>query len=69
MGLLELVIVLAIVLVIFGAAKLPAVGGALGRMIRNFKAASASRDEIEVKPEQRQEIDRGTDPDAERPDP
>jgi sec-independent protein translocase protein TatA len=67
MGLLELVIVLAIVLVIFGAAKLPAVGGALGRMVRNFKAASANRDEIEVKPERRQEIDRGTDPD--RPDP
>lgn len=68
MGLLELVIVIAIVLVLFGATRLPAVGGALGRMVRNFKAASASRDEIEVKPEPRQEIDQGSHRDRERRD-
>ena len=34
----ELVIILVIVLVIFGAGKLPSVGGALGKGIRNFKS-------------------------------
>ena len=33
----ELLIILALVLVIFGAGKLPQVGGALGQGIRNFK--------------------------------
>jgi sec-independent protein translocase protein TatA len=47
-GIFEILIILAIVLVVFGAAKLPAVGEALGRMVRNFKSASVNRDEIEV---------------------
>lgn len=33
----ELFLILAIVLVIFGAGKLPEIGGALGRGIRSFK--------------------------------
>jgi len=37
MGTTELMIIMAIVLVIFGAGKLPQVGGALGQGIRNFK--------------------------------
>lgn len=37
LGTQELVIILVIVLVIFGAGKLPQVGGALGKGIRNFK--------------------------------
>jgi len=47
-GVFEILIVLCIVVLIFGVGKLPAVAGALGRMVRNFKHASASRDEIEV---------------------
>jgi sec-independent protein translocase protein TatA len=47
-GLPELLIVLSIVLVIFGAGKLPEIGGALGKSIRNFKKASDGRDEIEI---------------------
>jgi sec-independent protein translocase protein TatA len=47
-GVLEILIVLAIVVLIFGAGKLPAIGAALGRTVRNFKNASASKDEIEV---------------------
>lgn len=37
LGTQELIIILVIVLVIFGAGKLPQVGGALGKGIRNFK--------------------------------
>jgi sec-independent protein translocase protein TatA len=37
LGTNELLIILALVLVIFGAGKLPQVGGALGQGIRNFK--------------------------------
>jgi sec-independent protein translocase protein TatA len=36
----ELVIILLIVLVVFGANKLPGIGDALGRSIKNFKRAS-----------------------------
>ncbi|HTR55196.1 MAG TPA: twin-arginine translocase TatA/TatE family subunit [Kofleriaceae bacterium] len=37
----ELLIMLVIVLIIFGAKKLPQVGDSLGRAIKNFKRASA----------------------------
>ena len=39
-GMGELIIILLIVLVIFGANKLPQIGDALGRSIKNFKKAS-----------------------------
>jgi sec-independent protein translocase protein TatA len=38
-GMSELMIILVIVLVIFGAGKLPEVGSALGKGIKNFKSA------------------------------
>ena len=39
-GMGELIVILLIVLVVFGANKLPGIGDALGRSIRNFKKAS-----------------------------
>jgi sec-independent protein translocase protein TatA len=36
-GIWELVVILLIVVVIFGAAKLPQLGGAFGKAIRNFR--------------------------------
>ncbi len=39
-GMGELIVILLIVLVIFGANKLPGIGEALGRSIKNFKKAS-----------------------------
>jgi len=45
LGTQELVIILVIVLVIFGAGKLPQVGGALGKGIRNFKKGMNDADE------------------------
>jgi sec-independent protein translocase protein TatA len=44
----ELLIMLVIVLVIFGAKKLPQVGDSLGRAIKNFKRASATDDDESV---------------------
>ncbi|MFP4259104.1 MAG: twin-arginine translocase TatA/TatE family subunit [Desulfovermiculus sp.] len=47
-GIPELIIILAIVLVIFGANKLPEIGSGMGRAIRNFKKASDEPEEIDV---------------------
>ncbi len=40
----ELIVVLVIVLIIFGAGKLPDVGAALGKGIKNFKSAVNEED-------------------------
>jgi sec-independent protein translocase protein TatA len=37
LGTTELIIILVLVMIIFGAGKLPQVGGALGKGLRNFK--------------------------------
>jgi sec-independent protein translocase protein TatA len=44
-GMGELIVILLIVLVVFGANKLPGIGDALGRSIKNFKKASSGEDE------------------------
>ena len=49
-GMPEIIVILVIVLVVFGAGKLPEVGSAFGKSIRNFKRASEGNDEIEIKP-------------------
>ena len=46
----EMMITLVIVLIIFGAGKLPQIGDALGRSIKNFKRSANGNDEIEVSP-------------------
>jgi sec-independent protein translocase protein TatA len=50
MGAGEWVLVLLVVLVIFGATKLPQLGDGLGRAIKNFKRAVSSANEIDVTP-------------------
>jgi sec-independent protein translocase protein TatA len=47
---MELVLILFIVLIVFGAGKLPQIGDALGKSIKNFKRASDGRDELDVTP-------------------
>lgn len=49
-GIPELLIILVIVLIIFGANKLPEIGGGMGRAIKNFKKATNEPDEIDVSP-------------------
>ena len=36
----ELIIILVIILIIFGAGKLPEIGGGMGKAIRTFKKAT-----------------------------
>lgn len=43
----ELIIVLVIVLVLFGAGKLADVGGALGKTVKGFREATAEEDKPE----------------------
>lgn len=45
LGVPELIIILVIVLILFGAGKLAEVGGALGRGIREFRKASKEVEE------------------------
>jgi sec-independent protein translocase protein TatA len=49
-GMPELLIILVIILIIFGAGKLPEIGSALGKGIRNFKKSSSEQNEIDVTP-------------------
>jgi sec-independent protein translocase protein TatA len=46
-GMPELIIILVIILIIFGAGKLPDIGSGIGKAIKNFRGAS----EEEVKEE------------------
>jgi sec-independent protein translocase protein TatA len=49
-GMPELLVILVIILIIFGAGKLPEIGSALGRGIKNFKKATREPNEIDVTP-------------------
>ncbi len=49
-GTQELLLILIVVLLLFGAKKLPEIGGGLGRAIRNFRRASSEPDEIDITP-------------------
>jgi sec-independent protein translocase protein TatA len=48
LGLSELIVIFMILLLVFGASRLPALGESLGRTIRGFKRGMAGNDDIEV---------------------
>ncbi len=48
LGLWELAIILLIILLIFGAGRLPQIGSSLGRSMRSFKNAITGQDEAET---------------------
>jgi sec-independent protein translocase protein TatA len=50
LGIQELLIILVIVLVLFGATRLPEIGRGLGQAIRNFKKGVSEPDELNVTP-------------------
>jgi sec-independent protein translocase protein TatA len=54
-GMPELIIILVIALVVFGAGKLPQIGDNLGKAIRNFKSAT-EKEKIDVIPKKHEEI-------------
>lgn len=55
LGIWELILILLIVLVIFGANKLPELGGGIGKAIKNFRKATNEPDEIDVTPNKEKE--------------
>lgn len=63
LGTTEMIVILVLVLVIFGAGKLPEIGGALGKGIRSFRKAASERDEIDVTPRQDEKKDERNRPD------
>ncbi len=46
-GMPELVVILVIILIIFGAGKLPEIGAGMGKAIRNFKGATKEAEATE----------------------
>ena len=64
MGFGELVLILVIVVVVFGATKLPQLGDGLGKAIKNFKRAVNTQNEIDVSPGAKKgsEIDDAAEP-------
>jgi sec-independent protein translocase protein TatA len=55
-GMPELIVILVIILIIFGAGKLPQIGEGIGKGIRNFKKATKDKEEIDVTPKKPEEI-------------
>ncbi len=51
LGMPELLVIMVIVLIIFGAGKLPQIGGAIGQSIKNFKKSVRDDNEIDVTPD------------------
>jgi len=51
----ELIIILVIVVILFGASRLPQIGKGIGEAIKNFKKASSEPNEIDVTPEKKTE--------------
>jgi len=54
-GMPELLVILVIALVVFGAGKLPQIGENMGKAIRNFKNAT-EREKIDITPRKPEEI-------------
>jgi len=54
-GMPELLVILVIILIIFGAGKLPEIGAGLGKGIKNFKKATSESLDSSEKSEQLEE--------------
>lgn len=54
-GMPELIIILVIILIIFGAGKLPDIGSGIGKAIKNFKGATTEDEKKEKEAEKIEE--------------
>ena len=50
LGMSELLVILAIVVFLFGAKRLPELASGIGKAIKNFKKATSEPDEIDITP-------------------
>jgi len=50
-GVPELIVILVIILIVFGAGKLPEIGGVIGKSIKNFKKSVRDAAENETAPD------------------
>ena len=55
LGTTELIVVLVIVVVMFGAKRLPELGRGIGEGLKNFKKSMSAKDEIDVTPKSEEE--------------
>jgi sec-independent protein translocase protein TatA len=67
-GATELLLILGIVLVLFGARRLPELGSGVGKAIRNFKEGLSGKDELDVTPK-KDEVGQGESAKSEPPRP
>jgi sec-independent protein translocase protein TatA len=58
LGATELLIILGICVLLFGARRLPEIGSGLGKAIKGFRAGVSGKDEIDVTPKQ-EELSKG----------
>lgn len=56
LGFGEVVLIILILLVVFGGAKLPQIGDALGRAIKNFKRGTTENEKIAVTARSEREV-------------
>ncbi|MDO8943107.1 MAG: twin-arginine translocase TatA/TatE family subunit [Desulfobacterales bacterium] len=58
-GMPELIIILVIILIIFGAGKLPDIGSGIGKAIKNFKGATTEEEKKEKEAEKIEDDKKG----------
>ncbi len=63
-GFPELMIILVIIMIIFGAGKLPEIGSAFGNSIKNFKKSMKEAEEIQEEADVTGQVTEGEDKDA-----
>ena len=51
----ELIVILIIIVVLFGATRLPEIGKGVGLAIKNFKKSTSGQDEINVTPKKKED--------------
>ncbi len=51
LGVPELLVILGILVLLFGARRLPEIGSGLGKAIKNFKSGVSGKDEIDITPQ------------------
>ncbi len=52
----EIILILVVVLLLFGGTKIPQLGEALGKGIRNFRKSTTEDDSIDVTPEKQPKL-------------